>query len=155
ADVEALPTHRVVHVRGVARKQHASLPVGRRLPGHVREPGDPGWAVHPKVRSPYGDERLAEITQGRLTSLPGGPFADDAPYPPPSLGPAQALLALLITADAQLRLLAHLDLRDQRADRRIPAGELDASSLADQAATAVAPDEVFRPQRLAVFDLDL
>jgi hypothetical protein len=56
-DVEALPTHRVMHVRGVARKQHTSLPIGRRLPGHVREPGDRGGAVHPVVRSPYSDPR--------------------------------------------------------------------------------------------------
>ena len=34
-------------------------------------------------------------------------------------------------------------------------GELDAGCLADQTASAVAPDEIFRPQRLAVGQLDV
>ena len=38
---------------------------------------------------------------------------------------------------------------------RIPAGELDAGCLADQTASSVAPDEVLRPQRLAVGQLDV
>ena len=46
-----------------------------------------------------------------------------------------------------LRLLGHLDLGDEAARRRVPAGELDARRLADQAAPAVAPDEILRPQR--------
>ena len=64
ADVEALPAHRGVHVRGVAREQHAALAVGRRLPGHVGEPGDPGRAVHAVVRPVDGDERVAEVAAG-------------------------------------------------------------------------------------------
>jgi hypothetical protein len=32
-------------VRGVAREQHTSLAVGRRLPGHIGETGDPRRAV--------------------------------------------------------------------------------------------------------------
>jgi hypothetical protein len=63
--------------------------------------------------------------------------------------------ALVIAADAPFRLLAHLDLGDQAARRRIPPRELDASRLADQTASSVAPDEIFRPQRLAVGDLDV
>ena len=50
---------------------------------------------------------------------------------------------------------AHLDLGDQVADGRVPAREVDAGGLADQAAPAVAPDEVFRPQRPAVGQLDV
>src|SRR5262249_23708880 len=41
------------------------------------------------------------------------------------------------------------------ADCRIPAGEIDARCLADQAASAVTPDEISRPQRLPVSQLDL
>ncbi len=58
-------------------------------------------------------------------------------------------------ANAQLRLLGHLDLGEQGARRRIPAGELDAGRLADQAASAVAPDEILRPYALAVGQRDV
>jgi hypothetical protein len=44
------------------------------------------------------------------------------------------------------RLLGHLDLGEQRARRRIPAGELDAGGFSDQAASSIAPDEILRPQ---------
>ena len=64
AGVEALSTHRVMHVCGVAGQQHASVAVGRGLPGHVGEPGDPGGTVDPVVGPVYGDQRLAEIAQG-------------------------------------------------------------------------------------------
>ena len=60
-----------------------------------------------------------------------------------------------VAADAPLRLLGHLDLGDQVADGRIPSGELDAGCFADQAASAVASDEILRPQRLAVGQLDV
>ena len=63
--------------------------------------------------------------------------------------------ALVIAADAPFRLLAHLDLGDQAVRRRIPPGELDAGCLPDQTASSVAPDEIFRPQRPAVGDLDV
>ena len=144
-----------MHVRGVAGQQHTSGAVGRRLPGHVGEPGDPGRAVYPEVGSPHGDERAAEITQGRLTGLPGVPLAHHHPHPLPVLQPADGLSAVAVTADAELRLLGHLDLGDQGADGRVPAGELDPGGLADQAATSVAPGEVFRPQRPAVGQLDV
>ena len=60
-----------------------------------------------------------------------------------------------VLAEAPFRLLGHLDLGDQPARRRIPAGEVDAGCFADHAASAVAPDEIFRPQRLAVGQLDV
>ena len=56
---------------------------------------------------------------------------------------------------AQFRLLRHLDLGDQVADRRIPSGELDAGCLADHAASSVASDEVLRAQRPAVGQRDV
>jgi len=63
--------------------------------------------------------------------------------------------ALVIAAEAPFRLLGHLDLGDQAARCRIPPGELDAGGLPDQTASSVALDEIFRPQRLAVGDLDV
>ena len=48
-----------------------------------------------------------------------------------------------------------LDLGDQGARCRIPAGELDAGRFADQTASSVAPDEILRPQRLAVGQRDV
>ena len=68
---------------------------------------------------------------------------------------AQGMRARGRAANAQFRLLGHLDLGEQAARRRIPAGELDAGCLADQAASSVAPDEVLRPQRLAVGQRDV
>ncbi len=69
--------------------------------------------------------------------------------------PAEGMPADGVVVDAPFRLLGQLDLGDQEARRGIPPGELDACCLADHAASAVAPDEVFRPQRLAVGHLDL
>jgi len=63
--------------------------------------------------------------------------------------------ALVIAAEAPFRLLGHLDLADQAARCRIPSGELDAGRFTDQTAASVAPDEIFRPQRPAVGDLDV
>ena len=63
-DVEALSTHRGMHVRGVAGQQDPSVAVGRGLPRHVGEPGDPGGTVDPVIGPVDGDERLAEIAQG-------------------------------------------------------------------------------------------
>src|SRR5258706_16217779 len=60
-----------------------------------------------------------------------------------------------IAVDAQFRLLGHLDLGDQAADRRVPPGELDAGRFTDQTASSVAPDEIVCPQRLAVGQLDV
>ena len=71
------------------------------------------------------------------------------------LDPAEAVDAAVVLAHAQLRLLGHLDLADQGTGRGIPPGELDAGLLADEAASSVAADEVLRPQRLAVGQLDV
>src|SRR5882724_4488939 len=61
-----------------------------------------------------------------------------------------------VVAKAPFRLIGYLHLSDQVAGCRIPPRELDAGCFADQAASAVATDEIFRPQRLAVgqFDAD-
>ena len=53
------------------------------------------------------------------------------------------------------RRLRHLDLREQVAHRRIPAGELDAGRFTDRAASAVAADEILRAQRLTVGECDV
>src|SRR6195256_6085616 len=60
-----------------------------------------------------------------------------------------------VAADAPFRLIGYLDLGDQIAGCRIPSRELDAGGFADQTASAVAPDEIFRPQRLAIAQLDV
>jgi hypothetical protein len=60
-----------------------------------------------------------------------------------------------VAADAQLRLLGHLDLGDQTARRRIPPWEVDAGRLPNQTASSVAPDEVLRAQRPAVGQRDV
>ncbi len=69
-DVEALSADRGMHVRGVAGQQDPSVAVGRGLPSHVGEPGDPGGTVDPVVGPVDGDERLAEIAQGGFARGP-------------------------------------------------------------------------------------
>ena len=66
---------------------------------------------------------------------------DPYPYATSVLHPADAAAV----AQAEFRLLVHLDLGDQPAGRRIPPAELDPGPLSDDAAPSVAPDEVFRP----------
>src|SRR4029078_3140425 len=83
------------------------------------------------------------------------PLAHHDAYPFAVLQPGQGLSAVLVLADAERRLAAPFDLGDHGANGRVPAGELDAGGLADQAAPSVASGEVFRPQRLAVGQLDL
>ena len=73
---------------------------------------------------------------------------------PPVLHPVEAVDAYGVVANALRRFLGHLDLGDQVALGRVPSRELDAGGLADDAASSVAPDEVLRPQRLAVGQLD-
>src|SRR3954452_15591061 len=60
-----------------------------------------------------------------------------------------------VVADAPFRLLGNLNLGDQVAGCRIPSGELDAGCFTDQTASSIAPDEIFRPQGLAVGQLDV
>ena len=60
-----------------------------------------------------------------------------------------------VATDAELRLLVHHDLGDHPARRGFQPGEVDAGSLADQAASAVAADEVLRSHRRFPGDLDI
>ncbi len=154
--VEALSTVRGMHVGGVAGQQDPSVAVGRGLPGHVGEPGDPSRTVDPVVGPVYDDERLAEITQGGFAGVSDVLFGHHDPSRPPVLVDHLAVVDLVlhlaegmdadgVVADFQFRLLGHPDLGDQAADGRVPPGELDAGCFTDQAASSVAPDEIFRP----------
>ncbi len=154
-EAEALSTRRVMHVRRVAGQQDSSRAVGRGLTSHVGEPGDPRGTVDPEVGAVHGDERLAQIAQGGLAARPELLLGHDDPHRPPVLQPVQAMDADGVVADAPRRLLGHLDLGDQVAPRRIPPRELDAGCFTDHAASSVAPDEILRPQRLAVGQLDV
>src|SRR5439155_26647094 len=59
------------------------------------------------------------------------------------------------SADARFRFLGHLDLGEQCTRRRIPPWEIDAGGFADQTVASIAPDEILRPQTLAVGHLDV
>jgi broad specificity phosphatase PhoE len=116
--------------------------------------------VDPVVGPVHGDEALAKVLQGGLAGAdlrlgqhhPDRPawLVDHGAVLNLVLGLAEGMRARGRAANAQFRLLGHLDFGEQGARRRIPAGELDAGCLPDQAASAVAPDEVVGPQRLAV-----
>src|SRR5688572_16030577 len=149
-----------MYVRRVAGQQNPSVTVGRGLPGHVGEPRDPGGTVDSVIGAIYGDEALADIAQGGFAGSDVRLGQHDPHFPTLRVDHLAALDLVLDLADgmhargcatnARFRLLGHLDLGEQGAGCRIPARELDAGRLADQAASSVAPDEILRPKRLAV-----
>ena len=122
--------------------------------------------MDPEVGAVHGEERLAELAQGGLAAGPDLLLGQREPQRPSIavehlavadlvLQPADPVYSEGVVADAQLRLLGHLGLGDQVALGRIPAGELDARCLADDASPSVAPDEILRAQRLAIRQLDV
>ena len=153
-DLEALSTCRVMHVCGVAGQQHPSVAVGRRLPSRIGEPGDPGGTVHPVIRPVDGDERLAEIAQGGLTGLSDVRFGHVDPHRS-ILQPGEGMDANSVVAGPPFRLLVHLDMSDSGCWLSNPTRGTRYWLPCGQAATSVAPDEVFRPQRLAVRQPDV
>ena len=110
--------------------------------------------MDPVIGPVYGDERLAEITQGGLTGVSDVPFGHQDAHRS-ILQPGEGLDANSVAAEAPLRLLVHLDFSDQAARCRLPPRELDAGCFTDQTASSVAPDEICRPQRVAVGQLDV
>ena len=112
--------------------------------------------MDPVIGPAYGDERLTEIAQGGFGRGSDVLFGHHDPFGPTihvdHLAVANLVLQLAkgmdakgSAVDAQWRLLGHLDLGDQVAGCRIPAGELDAGRFTDQTASSVAPHEIFRP----------
>ncbi len=152
-EAETLPSRGVVHVRRVAREQHPSGAVGRRLARRVGEARDPGGIVHPEVGAERRDERPAEIVQGGLAGPDLRLGGHDA-HRPTVLEPVEPVHTDGIVVRALRRFPGDLDLGDQVAPRRVPAREPDACRLADEAPPAVAADEVLRAQRPAIRQLD-
>jgi hypothetical protein len=155
-----------MHVCGVAGDQHPSLAVGRGLPRCIGEPGDPDGAMDPVVRPACGDESLAEIAQGGFGRGADMLFGyhdshrspirvDDLAVDDLVLLPAEGMDTKGTAVDAPFGCLGHLDLSDQVAGRRIRSRERDARGLADETASAIAPDEILRPQRPAVAERDI
>ena len=103
------------------------------------------------VVAPYTDERLVE-SAAWIADGPDVLPVTRADRPPPSV--RECRRGREVAAQAPLRS-GHLDLGDDAARRRIPTGELDTGCLSDQAASPVAPDEVLRPQRPALGQLDV
>src|SRR5262245_2668717 len=97
-DIESLSACWGMHVRRVAGQEHASVPIRRRLPGHIGEPGDPGGAVKTVIRPIEGDERLAELAKGRLVAFADLLFSEHDTHALPVLQFAEAVSALFITA---------------------------------------------------------
>ncbi len=139
-----------MHVRGVAGHQHPAAAVGDRLPRPVGEPGEPADAAQPVVRAVHPDERLAELVHARVAGVVDLPLREHDPDRPVGLPPAEGVGAGGVATEAELRLLVELDLGDHPAGRGVRADEVDAGLPPDQAAAAVAADEVLRSQRRAV-----
>ena len=153
--VEALTTLWGMHVRGIPGQQHTAAAVGHRLARHVGEPRDPPGAVHPEIRPVHGDERLAEFVQAGVAGMFDLPFREHDPDRLPRFPPTDGMGADAVVTEAELRFLGHLDLGDHPAGRRVQPGEVDTGFLADQTASSVAADEVLRPERRGVGQLDL
>ena len=112
--------------------------------------------MSPSLRSRrVGSRRGSDVRFGQHDPHRPAVRVDDLAVADLVVHPAEGMDADGVVADAPFRLLGHLDLGDQAARRRIPSRELDAGRLADQAASSVAPDEVLRPQRPAVGQLDV
>jgi len=75
-----------MHLCGVPGQQQTAVAVGGGLSRHVGEPGDPGGAAEPEVRSVHGDECLAKLVHGRVAGVFDGSFSEDDPdlarFPP-------------------------------------------------------------------------
>src|SRR6185312_732675 len=80
ASVEALSTIWRMHVGGVAGQQNPSVAVGRSLPGHIGEPGDPRGTVDSVICPAYSNQRFAEIAQCRFGRGPDVLFGHHDPY---------------------------------------------------------------------------
>ena len=132
------------------------MAVGGRLPRHVGEPGDPVGACAARSpsrrrrRAPRGDRPGWGRRCVRRCS-----FGEHDPESVPARPPGRRADAAALAAQADLRLLVHLDLGDHPAGRGIQPGEVDAGGLADQAASSVAADEVLRSERRVVGQLDI
>src|SRR5262245_29004397 len=70
AKVESLSAGRRMNVRRVAAEEHPPLSVRRRLSGRVAKTREVCDAMEAKVRPIDGDERLAQLTLGRVFVLP-------------------------------------------------------------------------------------
>ena len=145
-----------MHVGGIAGQQHPAAAIRDRLPRHVREPGDPVRPTQPVVRPVHADECFAELAHAGVADVLDLSFREDEPDRLPFLPSTDGVLPDAVATKAELRLLVHLDLGDHPAGRRIQPGEVDAGGLADQAAPAVAPDEVLGSDgwTLGQFDVD-
>jgi hypothetical protein len=122
--------------------------------------------VDPVIGPVDGDESFAEISQSGFAGGSDLPFGHHHPCRSAIqidhlaiadlvFQLAEAMDANGIAVDAPCRLLGHLDFGDQVADARIPSREFDTGGLADQAASAVATDDILRPQRAAVRQRDI
>ena len=112
-----------MHVCGVAGQQDRSVAVGRGLPRHIGEPGDPGGTVDPVIGPIDGDERVPEVTHSGFAPRSDVRLGDHDPYRAALrvddlavadlvVRPAEGMHAEGVVADAEFRLLGQLDLGD-------------------------------------------
>ena len=111
--------------------------------------------MDPEVAAEYGGERIAEIAQGGFAARAELLLGDDDPNRATVLHHVEPVDAGRVVANALRRFLGDLHFGDQVALRCVPTREVDPGCFADDAASSVAPDEILRPHRPAVGQLDV
>src|SRR5262249_26477168 len=86
----------------------------------IGEPRYQSRAVNTVIRPVGGDERLAELAEGRLVAFADVLFFQNDAHALPVLVFAEGVRALFIAADSPRRLLRHLDLSLHDRDRSAP-----------------------------------
>jgi hypothetical protein len=98
--------------------------------------------VNTEVGAVHRKQRLAKIANVGLTAGPEFPLRNDDPHGLAVLHPVQTVGTDLVGANTRGGFLGHLDLGDESAPCRVPSWKLDAGGLANDAASAVAPDQI-------------
>ena len=148
ADAHAEAAGRIVDMGGIPRQQHSPPAIGFGLAGHVGEAGD----IAGIIDAIFGAVLGAECGTQRVDGDGTGADADFSDH--------DGELAGLVLADgvgtdgvgekAELWFTRHVGFGQQVADGRIGAGETDAGLFADEAAAAIAADEIGGAQTGAI-----
>ena len=140
---------------GIAGQQHPPVAVGRRLAGHVGEPGDPVGAAQAKVAAVDNFEGGAQVVEvgAAVAELP---FGQHHAHQPVVTARADAVGAKAVVSHPHLGFAVHHHLGDDPAGGCIHPDKIDAGGSPDRAAATVASHQKLAAQHPAIgqFGLD-